>query len=127
MFVVWTVSSPCPPLTNLGVWRTVSAFRYPELTIIMKQTKQCTDCRMEKPLSDFYKSSSHSLGVMCYCKPCFNKRVIRRWINRKIKAIKYKGSRCQRSKLHLKNSHYAVFEFHHTNPSAKETHGQSLD
>ena len=92
----------------------------------MEQKKQCTDCRERKPLVDFYKSSTHSFGVMCYCKSCFNNRAIQRWINRKIDAIKYKGSQCQRCKLHLKNSHYAVFEFHHTDPIEKESNWTKL-
>ncbi len=32
----------------------------------------------------------------------------------------YKGAQCQRCKLHLNDSHYAVFEFHHASPNAKE-------
>jgi hypothetical protein len=81
----------------------------------MKQIKQCTDCQEVKPTTNFYKSPSHSQGVMCYCKDCFNKRAIKRWIKRKTDAIIYKGSSCQRCGLHLQDSHYAVFEFHHLN------------
>jgi hypothetical protein len=92
----------------------------------MEGTKRCTDCNEHKPLSDFYKSKSHSFGVMCYCKPCFNKRAISRWIRRKTDAILYKGGQCQRCKLHLKDTHYAVFEFHHTFPSAKESDWSKL-
>ena len=96
------------------------------LTIIMEQTKRCTDCRELKPLTDFYKSASHSFGVMCYCKACFNKRAIQRWIKRKTDAIMYKGAQCQRCKLHLNDSHYAVFEFHHASPKAKENDWSKL-
>ena len=87
----------------------------------MEQTKQCTDCKDIKPLAAFYKSSTHSLGVMCYCKTCFNKRAVQRWIERKTKAIIYKGSQCQRCGLHLRNSHYAVFEFHHHDKNTKDS------
>jgi hypothetical protein len=92
----------------------------------MKETKRCSDCQKKKPLDEFYKSSAHSFGVMCYCKSCFNKRVIQRWITRKINAIIYKGSQCQRCKLHLNNSHYSVFEFHHHNPKVKESNWTKL-
>jgi hypothetical protein len=92
----------------------------------MEQKKQCTDCKTFKPLSDFYKSASHSFGLMCYCKSCFNKRAIRRWIKRKIDAITYKGSKCQRCSLHLKDSHYAVFEFHHSDRTGKESDWSKL-
>lgn len=92
----------------------------------MKTTKRCTDCKKNKPLTGFYKSATHSYGVMCYCKSCFNKRITQRWIKRKIDAIIYKGSRCQRCHLHLSDSYYAVFEFHHHDPKAKESNWTKL-
>ena len=57
---------------------------------------------------------------MCYGKTCFNKRLVQRWINRKIKAISYKGAACQRCGLHAKDTHYALFEFHHINHHEKD-------
>lgn len=82
--------------------------------------KTCTDCKLEKEISDFYKSKSHSQGVMCYCKGCFNKRCQKRWIARKLKAITYKGSQCTDCMIHIDNSHYSIFEFHHLIPSEKD-------
>ena len=112
---------------NLGVRRTslcIANFKENlQLTITMRSelsTKICTDCKSEKPISEFYRSQSHRLGVMCYCKNCFNKRCVQRWINRKIKAIQYKGSKCHRCQLHLEATHYAVFEFHHADPTTKD-------
>ena len=84
------------------------------------QMKICTDCKIEKPSTDFYKSNSHRYGVMCYCKRCFNIRCSKRWIRRKIEAISYKGSVCERCKLHLKDTHYTVFDFHHSDPKEKD-------
>lgn len=80
----------------------------------MEQTKLCTDCNTNKPISQFYKSNTHSQGVMYYCSNCFNKRCIARWIQRKLKAIEYKGNKCMRCNLDIKDSHYSVFDFHHT-------------
>jgi len=82
--------------------------------------KICTDCKIIKPLNEFYTSKSHSQNTMCYCKNCFNKRCQQRWIKRKIDAIIYKGGKCNDCLLELNNSHYAVFEFHHLNPKLKD-------
>ena len=82
--------------------------------------KICTDCKINKPLSEFYASKTHNQNVMCYCKNCFNRRCQNRWVDRKIKAINYKGSECIDCNLKLSTSHYAVFEFHHLNPSLKD-------
>ncbi len=86
----------------------------------MEQIKQCTDCKEAKSLSQFYLSKTHSKGVMCYCKDCFNKRCSQRWIKRKIEAIHYKGAACERCKLHLSQTHYSVYEFHHLDPAQKD-------
>lgn len=82
--------------------------------------KICTKCAKLKPTTDFYKDKTHAQKVMCYCKDCFNNLCIERWINRKIQAIKYKGSQCEKCNLKFENSHYSVFEFHHNNPKEKD-------
>ncbi len=82
--------------------------------------KICTKCKTQKPTDEFYKSKTYSQGVMCYCKDCFNQKVVRRWIERKLQAINYKGNQCVDCGLHLLNSHYSVFEFHHLEPSQKD-------
>lgn len=92
----------------------------------MEQTKQCTDCKEVKTISKFYLSKTHAQGVMCYCKTCFNKRAIRRWIQRKKEAIEYKGSSCERCGLHISMAHYSVFEFHHADRTQKEVDWSKL-
>ena len=82
--------------------------------------KVCTRCKFLKPIDKFYKSKTHSQGVMCYCKSCFNQKAVHRWIERKRKAITFKGNQCADCGLHLNNSHYSVFEFHHIAPSEKD-------
>lgn len=84
------------------------------------QTKICLDCKQEKSISDFYKQPKHLYGVMSYCKTCFNKRCQKRWIQRKVDAIKYKGSKCNYCPISLETSHYCVFDFHHLDPSQKD-------
>lgn len=82
--------------------------------------KVCTKCKFAKSINQFYKSKTHSQGVMCYCKDCFNRKAVDRWIKRKQKAVHYKGSQCVDCRLHLSNSHYSVFEFHHVESSTKD-------
>ena len=82
--------------------------------------KCCTKCKQDKPLDEFYKSKTHSQGVMPYCKSCFNNLCIERWIQRKLDAIEYKGCKCERCNLKVEDSHYSVFEFHHLNPLEKD-------
>lgn len=82
--------------------------------------KQCTDCKESKELAEFYQSATHRGGVMCYCKECFNARCQQRWVQRKLKAIRYLGSQCKDCGLPIANSHYAVFEFHHLDATQKD-------
>lgn len=67
----------------------------------MEQMKHCLDCNIDKPISEFYTQKGHKYNVMSYCKVCFNKRCKQRWIKRKLDAIKYKGSQCERCKLDI--------------------------
>ena len=83
-------------------------------------TKLCIDCNINKPINNFYKSKTHSFGVMCYCKQCFNNRCIKRWIQRKIDYINLLGSKCEKCNLTLKDSHYSIFEFHHKFDQTKD-------
>ena len=82
--------------------------------------KICTKCKQSKSPDEFYASGTHSQRMMCYCKDCFNEKVVIRWIDRKIQAITYKGGRCVDCKLTLNQSHYSVFEFHHLSPVQKD-------
>jgi hypothetical protein len=36
-------------------------------------TQVCSKCKVEKPLDDFHRDNSRSLGVQRYCKPCKSK------------------------------------------------------
>lgn len=37
------------------------------------KTKKCSTCRIEKPLSEFYKRSDRKIGYRYQCKKCINK------------------------------------------------------
>lgn len=77
------------------------------------ENKVCSNCKQEKPITDFYSQKLHKHGVMSMCKDCFNHFCTQRWINRKVKYINLLGGKCERCGLTLDNSHYSVFEFHH--------------
>lgn len=83
-------------------------------------TKVCNKCNTTKDVTDFYPNKTHKHGVMPYCKSCFNKYTVDRWIERKIKAIEYKGGKCEDCNLSHPTTHYAVFEFHHIDPTQKD-------
>lgn len=81
-------------------------------------SKLCPKCNVDKELSEFYSTKSRPVAGIC--KKCFNEYCIQRWIQRKIEAIEYKGNQCIDCHLHIKDSHYAVFEFHHIDPTQKD-------
>lgn len=84
------------------------------------ETKKCSSCHQEKPISDFYPQRSHKYGVMSMCKECFNRFCMERWKQRKIKYIKQLGGKCQSCGLELTDNNYCVFDFHHKDPQEKE-------
>jgi transposase len=72
-------------------------------------------CSLEKEDSDYFpkgKSYLHS-----YCKPCFSKYTMNRWLQRKREAIEYKGGCCL--DCGYKGSQQ-VYDFHHRDPKEKE-------
>ena len=81
--------------------------------------KICIKCKKEKNISEFHykvktknKTTYHS-----YCKICLSKFHMQRWIDRKIKAVEYKGGKCIECNY---NKNYAALEFHHRNPLEKD-------
>lgn len=81
--------------------------------------KICPKCRINKNLSEFYQTKSRPTGSGI-CKKCFNEYCIQRWIQRKIEAIHYMGDECKDCKLHIDNTHYSVYDFHHLNSNEKD-------
>lgn len=79
--------------------------------------RECSKCKQNKPESEFYQSN---VRKATYCKECFNKYTIQRWIDRKIEAIQYKGCSCVDCGITYPQTPYQVFDFHHLNPSEKD-------
>jgi hypothetical protein len=81
--------------------------------------KICTSCNKEKLADEFYNQKGRKNGSS-HCRECFNKYCIERWIQKKIKAIEYKGCTCVDCGLSYPQTPYQVFDFHHLNPKDKE-------
>lgn len=84
--------------------------------------KKCSKCNEVKKIREFYQrtNSDRKHDVGGYCKKCSNLYHSNRVKEVKIKMIEYKGGKCERCNLNLKDSHYSVFEFHHINPKEKD-------
>lgn len=81
--------------------------------------KICTKCKEEKELTEFYIQKGRK-NRSSHCKNCFNKFCIKRWINRKIEAVKYKGNKCIDCKVEGNDYNYVIFDFHHINAVEKD-------
>jgi hypothetical protein len=77
-------------------------------------TKTCPACQQEKPLDSFYKSKKR---IHSWCKKCLCENHNKRWIERKIEAMKLFDSKCCKCG-YCKN--YAALEFHHLDPKEKD-------
>jgi hypothetical protein len=83
--------------------------------------KICPKCEIEKTIDNFYVvKRGEGKRYNGYCKMCNNFVCANRHRSVKTKMIEYKGSKCERCSLKLKDSHYSVFEFHHVNKEEKD-------
>lgn len=80
-------------------------------------TKRCAHCKLEKPLSSFYKRSGLRSGYNAYCKSCNNETRIARTRKNKHQAVKLLGGKCKRCGF---NKCEAALHFHHPDPSIKD-------
>lgn len=77
--------------------------------------KTCSKCKQQKELTQFYKKTGKTL--QSYCKRCLLDIQMKRWKERKIKAIEYKGGKCVDCNIIYPSE---VYQFHHLDPSKKE-------
>lgn len=82
--------------------------------------KYCHQCETIKNRDDFYSKHQEGKDLQHQCKVCANKQKVERGRLTKLKMIQYKGSQCEICSLKLKNTHPAVFEFHHIDPKEKD-------
>lgn len=83
-----------------------------------KLLKKCSSCNNLFDKSNFYSKGKGNLQP--YCKKCNNQIFSQRWIDRKIWAIQYKGSKCNDCNISYPETPYVVFDFHHLNPMEKD-------
>jgi hypothetical protein len=76
--------------------------------------KICPQCEKEKTINEFYKTKKR---VHSWCKKCLCENQNRRWVERKIEAMKLFDSKCCKCG-YCKN--YAALEFHHIDPREKD-------
>lgn len=76
--------------------------------------KICGHCKTSKSVKDFHKKNSQTTS---WCKRCLHDYQMKRWILRKIEAIKILGGKCCGCGY---NKNYAALEFHHKDPTQKD-------
>ena len=84
----------------------------------MTETKKCSKCGLEKPLTEYHKNGFDRQGKQKYrgyCKTCANKREMERYWEKRdfIDAQRTKCAKCGDTRTYL-------LDFHHKDPSQKE-------
>lgn len=82
-------------------------------------SKICPTCQEEKEISEFYHKKDRKNGSST-CKLCFSRYCMKRWVQRKIDAINYKGGSCIDCGVTHPEYPYVIFDFHHLNPKEKD-------
>lgn len=84
----------------------------------MKNTKICSKCGIEKPITEYHKNGFDKNGKQKYrgyCKVCANKREMERyWEKREfVDEQRVKCAKCGDTRIY-------VLDFHHKDPATKE-------
>jgi len=85
---------------------------------MFSKLKVCCMCHLELPADQFYSRGSKRKDSYAHCKKCHVNYMLRRWQKLKIKSIDYLGGKCVDCKQVY---HPAIFQFHHIDPSQKES------
>jgi transposase len=78
--------------------------------------KTCPKCKSCLPLSQFYKRKNNTPGS--WCKRCMAEQVVERQHRYKSDAVSYRGGACVSCGF---RHYHGALEFHHLDPSKKET------
>ena len=78
---------------------------------------KCKDCDVSLNEDNAYRRYDYPKRFNSYCKSCLHNRQMRRWKQRKVDMIKYKGGTCEDCKGTFPPE---VYQFHHLNPEEKE-------
>lgn len=77
----------------------------------------CCDCKVEKPLSDFYFADKSHVRLRYNCKSCSNQKTLEWQRELKQQCVDYLGGKCVVCGY---DKHASAFDFHHKDPSQKE-------
>ena len=84
----------------------------------------CSTCKVLLSEENTYKKKEKgNTRLYSYCKTCFNNICKQRWIERKEKAVEYKGGKCQDCGY---DKCIAALEFHHLDPASKEANWNKI-
>lgn len=86
------------------------------------QLRECAKCRTKRPLSDFHSKKTEN-RYHSWCKECVYSGQRRRWIDRKIRAVKLFGNKCSKCGY---DTNIGALNFHHLDPSQKECNWSKL-
>lgn len=78
-------------------------------------SKECTRCKKNKLLEEFYANSTGRLHS--YCKACMTENTLARQRAFKAACVDYKGGKCQGCGY---DRYIGGFDFHHLDPSQKD-------
>lgn len=80
--------------------------------------KTCTKCKQDHPISNFWKQRKAKDGLNTWCKDCIVEGMKEGARKRKRAAVEQFGNTCYRCGGEF---NAAVFDFHHIDPTTKET------
>lgn len=78
---------------------------------------KCSLCHEIKTIDNFYSENKEKTQFSRICKPCYSQYNMKRWKDRKEKAIEYKGGKCLDCGLSFIPE---VYQFHHRDPNSKD-------
>lgn len=82
--------------------------------------QSCSQCNVTLTEENGYKKGRR---FQSRCRSCFNQYCQKRWTDRKLKAIEYKGGECCKCGY---NHYYGALEFHHIDPLEKDSDWNKL-
>ena len=93
------------------------------------ETKKCSGCKQELPVSEFHKHRTHSSGYQAYCKSCARKKQEETYESRNktqrdkrkenwLRVLEMFDNKC--GHCGLESEYTSVYDLHHVDPTQKE-------
>jgi len=87
------------------------------------KVKLCSGCEEEKLVEEFHRKRDRPSGRSSQCKDCRNKKANAKNKSMRLRAIEYKGGKCEGCGGEF---HPSIYEFHHISPNAEDRKVSSL-